>query len=439
MKNRKPASSMIIENLEGRRLMSGTLELSQLAAQYPAHNGVSNLYLNFDGGNINDAMGSGNMSAYQADPGVDRDEMIRDIVYRVSEIFSPFNVRVIVIHGNGNFSKSGGDSTIFIGDDPANKDGGGFNATHSYVSWNSADYPGKANGVLHVPNSNAYDLGFVDPISFNPQPQALRSESALSIARNIAHEAGHTFGLAHDLSSPQKDVMSYDASNTAFLNTTLDITDLNFTGTTTEHTDYAWPELFSGFFVPPVKITQENTFAYLKNALGPRPIQSDSYDRSVADPSSVDGGYYDSVGFPSLINMASHPSATLARPGDYDVYTVNLPASQKPATGLTKMTLAIGNVPFQPEMMLYTADGQTLLASSPGASLVYPMKTGTSYELVIGGYMGASAGNYTLSLSAGQMASAPAVVQSTVPTVPPTSSPFLTDDSAQSAMASLFA
>ena len=117
------------------------------------------------------------MSAYQADPGVDRDQMIRDIVYRVSEIFSPFNVRVSVIHGNGNFSKANGDSTIFIGDDPANKDGGGFNATHSYVSWNSADYPGLANGVFHVPNSNAYDLGFVDPIAFNPQPQALRSQT----------------------------------------------------------------------------------------------------------------------------------------------------------------------------------------------------------------------------------------------------------------------
>ena len=66
----------------------------------------------------------------------------------------------------------------------------------------------------------------------------------MKIAQDIAHEAGHTFGLAHDLSSPQQDVMSYDAANTAFLNTTLDITDLNFTGTTTEHTDYAWPELF---------------------------------------------------------------------------------------------------------------------------------------------------------------------------------------------------
>ena len=34
MKNRKRMASMAIESLEGRRLMSGTIELSQIAALY---------------------------------------------------------------------------------------------------------------------------------------------------------------------------------------------------------------------------------------------------------------------------------------------------------------------------------------------------------------------------------------------------------------------
>src|SRR5256885_13884874 len=107
--SRKPNSGCKFESLEDRQLMSAVpTELSQLALRYGRHPGTTYLYLNFDGGTIDNDQsgGSRTIAAYAPPPGQDRVQAIQDIIYRVSEIFSPFDVQVHILRGAGNFSTS---------------------------------------------------------------------------------------------------------------------------------------------------------------------------------------------------------------------------------------------------------------------------------------------------------------------------------------------
>src|SRR5262249_49428642 len=158
---------------------------------------------------------------------------------RTSELFSPFDVQVIRRFGDGDHATDGGASTIFVGDDSDNGTGTA-NRIHAFTPADDSDFPGNAKGIFHQPNSDSSDVAFVDPVDFSPMPSPngnVRSQSTVQISQAIAHEAGHTFGLAHVLSAPSGEVMSYDAANDHFADQTFSITDLNFNGTTTEHTD----------------------------------------------------------------------------------------------------------------------------------------------------------------------------------------------------------
>jgi hypothetical protein len=48
--------------------------------------------------------------------------------------------------------------------------------------------------------------------------------------------------------------------------------------------------------------------------------------------------------------------------------------------------------------MLYNADGTQLLAAVHGSALEYTLAKKTSYQLVIGGYLGDTAGKYTVNM-----------------------------------------
>src|SRR5690349_9836525 len=100
--------SVALEMLEDRLVLSNTTNYSELAQQFPRHSGPSTLYLNFDGWvskGISPLWISGKS---QAD--------IQDILYRTSEVFSPFDVEVRRAFGDGAYGSSNGDSTVFIGD-----------------------------------------------------------------------------------------------------------------------------------------------------------------------------------------------------------------------------------------------------------------------------------------------------------------------------------
>lgn len=427
-KTKSSKSSLMLESLEERRLMTAWIptEMSQVALHYPKHAGTTNLYLNFDGGNLNDtqAGGSQSISAYVAPSGESRDQAIQDIIYRTAEIFSPFNVRVRIMRGAGNYSKTNGDTTIFIGDNAANKDSDGHNTAYSFTPNASVDLPGKNKGFDHVPNSDAYDIGFVDATWLDIPSSTLITDSDAAIARDVAHEAGHTFGLAHVLSSPQQDIMSYDTwDNPNFADTVFNVTDLNYNGTTTTNTgDFPTVNAVDANgrkFAQQIKL--QNSFAYLRYALGNKAIDVDPYYHDQADPTSVSADYYAVLGDPTVINTSSHPSSTLSNFGEYDVYTLKNTVNSRIA-GLvaqppTLISLHIGAPAFDPQIMLYNSDGTQLLASVHGSSMVYQLGNNVSYKLVISGYLGDSAGQYTVNMSPYTVAAQPPPGTTTAPTV----------------------
>ena len=105
--------------LEERRVMSTTLivDMTAVGRPVPRPTHTQELYLNFDGKH-NDG---NNISAFVPVAGQDRDAAIQDILYRVSELFAPFNIQVHREFGDGAYSKSGGDTTVFVGGDFANR------------------------------------------------------------------------------------------------------------------------------------------------------------------------------------------------------------------------------------------------------------------------------------------------------------------------------
>src|SRR5436309_15330774 len=87
-----------LEMLEDR-LVPAITDMTAVAQLFPAHSGPTILYLNFDG---NSAQG---VSAFQNTTG-DTTRDIHEIMYRVEEIYAPFNVQVRRLYGNGNYDSS---------------------------------------------------------------------------------------------------------------------------------------------------------------------------------------------------------------------------------------------------------------------------------------------------------------------------------------------
>src|SRR5262245_53650581 len=218
----RPARARLsCESLEGRALPPVSIPpypittATQLAALYPTHSGPTDLYLNFDG---NDDAGVAPFASVSGSWNRD----VHEILFRVSEIFAPFDVRVHRIAGNGAEALSGGDSTIFIGDKVSNSTFYDIyleNRAYAYAP--NGDRPSLSGG-LHAPNSNTHDRAYVDPVSWNASSangwvvEDYASWGTAQIARAVAHEGGHTFGLTHVLSNGTPEVMSYDATNSRF-------------------------------------------------------------------------------------------------------------------------------------------------------------------------------------------------------------------------------
>src|SRR5262249_52737580 len=91
-----------------------SLDMTQVARQFKPHQGPTMLYLNFDGAKNYDQKGH-TIQPFQAVTGA-RERDIQEILYRTSQIFSPFNVQVVRIFGDGAFDGgSNGNTTVLIG------------------------------------------------------------------------------------------------------------------------------------------------------------------------------------------------------------------------------------------------------------------------------------------------------------------------------------
>jgi hypothetical protein len=368
-------------------------DMTGVASLFPRHSGPTVLYLNFDG---NSSQG---VSAFQSTTG-NRNRDIQEIMYRTAEIFSPFDVQVKRMFGNGSYdSSSNGNTTIFIGDKSSNGTGAN-NKAYAGTPWGYADFPGDVKGITHRPNSDAYDLAYVDPV----YGASNSSWGNQQISRAIAHEAGHTFGLAHVLSSPDPEIMSYDSSNVRFVNKTFNITDLNYNGTSTVHDPGHAPKWhihiplpFGGGIDFPVPITTQNSYTFLQTTLGARVTSGDF--ANIADSGAVDGSYVD--GFKPSVGVGSSIIGGIQRAGDYDVFTLSTPTSRSVVIDVKKLA----GSRLDPVVMVFDSSGQNLLAfdddsgGSLNSHLVFSAVGGVNYQIVVGSWSGNSAGSYQLTVN----------------------------------------
>src|SRR5262245_4520992 len=108
----KRSARLDLEHLESRLVPAGITDMTALAAALvPTPTSPTHLYLNFDGYQDD----THTVAAYNGSA-----QTINDIIFRTSEIFSPFNVEVSRVDGAGFFDPGNGSTTIFIGDDTAN-------------------------------------------------------------------------------------------------------------------------------------------------------------------------------------------------------------------------------------------------------------------------------------------------------------------------------
>ena len=161
-KSRKPiqTQNLRVEQLEDRLVPAAIAptEMADLARLFPPHAGPTSLLINFDG---------------YADEGVapfmsvsgNRDQDIQNILFRVSEVFSPFDVKVMRWAAMGVFRPTTApppSSSATIRTTAAAR-----NFDYAFTSSGNSDRPGVHKGSSHRPNSDSYDIAFVDPVFFN--------------------------------------------------------------------------------------------------------------------------------------------------------------------------------------------------------------------------------------------------------------------------------
>jgi len=383
------------------QLAQNSISSGKLAAP----SGPTYLYLNFDGWKACKYNGNKDVTAFTGTAGD-----IASILYRTAETYAPFDVIVSQISGDGNYSTLKGATTVFVGNSIS---GGGDFTPNDFM-----DYPHSGGSTSHVVNSDAYDVAFV---SQGFVGLCTSTDRDAQIANDVAHEAGHTFGLAHirtdgnsdypnnptSLSSYKTtnppDVMSYDSNNDFFSNTTYNVTDAN--GTSTDTTLFPDDKDLGN-------IMTQNSFTYLQTVLGVRPATSQI---SVADENVtvvnagfqtlnfVDPGFYGST--PSehaaSISSAASVSGNLSRGGDYAAYQLSLAKSPSwvsgqelaitPGPGSTLLSLMVFDETYES-----TAAGSLVASSNFSTPLAFRPDPTHTYMLVVGGAGGSvGAFNFT--------------------------------------------
>jgi hypothetical protein len=343
------------------------------------------LYVNFDGWKNYDGKRY-DILPYRANDGT-RGRDIQLTLFRTAEIFAPFDVQVRRLRGSGKRDeRNRGNTTVFAGGNTSHVNNG-KKYDHASTEFRCTDYPGQVRGVWHRPNSDPFDIAFVDPVGQGDGGGWVNRRDVATIARGIAHEAGHTFGLAHTKTKPATEIMSYDAPNVYFGNRSFRITDLNNTGTKLVHD----PKNQLPRWGRQTLVTQ-NSFAYLWWVLGPR--QADDY-ASVADTSAVDPSFRD--GPLGELRPGIPVSGAIEYRGDYDVFVLR-PES---AGSLAVRVSPASGSRLAPVLFVFDAPGRNLLGFANGkarpglvAEVAVNVAAGQSYKVVVGAADCATTGAY---------------------------------------------
>ncbi len=361
---------------------AATRDMTELARKFPRHKGPTMLYVNFDGWRNYDGK-KGTIHPFQAMSNK-RDQDVQLLLFRTAEMFAPFDVQVVRAFGNGRYDRRPlGNTTVFVGANTAHvSKGKKFTRAHTPARF--VDLPGQQLGDKHLPNSNPFDLAFVDPVEQQGDKWVTRKD-ARRIAGSIAHEAGRTFGLARTLSKPVADTMSYDAPNRFFANKHLPISGLKQGPRGPVSDPLALPRYRGS------PIATQNSFTYLWATLGPRP--GDDY-ANVADLTAVDPVYRDAP-LPALV-PGSSLFGTIDRRGDYDVFQVRQAEGQR----LTVWVRPRSPSRLVPVILVFDEKGRELLGYHNGrgqggrvAQVLLP--TGArGCKVVVGGADGATYGAY---------------------------------------------
>jgi hypothetical protein len=436
------------ECLEGR-LVPAVTDMTQLAALFPTHNGPTTLYLNFDGW----ANAGHRIHAFETEAGdtaANRDRDIQDVLFQTSEMFAPFNVEIRRTFGNAHFDQSNGNTTVFVGGDEDNVNNDGLKVFRGFTSTENTDYPkvgdlgfSDATFKQSAPHSHPFNLAFVDPVGLAADGKTWITENltpltganrflpggevdTLEVARAIAHEAGHTFGLAHVLTdaaagvSPagqdqarrQKagspDMMSYNdkTPNRYFANQAFDVTGLNFDATKVTGGDPATGYTIDHDSLPGWHgsvIATQNSYTYLRQALGARPADGRAH---VADGHAVDPTYRD--GAMTTVGLGSAVTGSLNRFGDYDAYDLAVTGSTPLYVRVAPQAFAATSDRYlgkaRPVILLYRFDHLSATTSDTFIVLQAETTSGTlqvavppgHYRLVVGAVDGGWKGGYEL-------------------------------------------
>jgi hypothetical protein len=369
-----------------------SMDMTELARQFQPHKGPTTIFVNFDGWRNFDKKGH-DIQPFQATT-KSRDRDMQEILYRTTEIFAPFNVQVVRIVGDGKSDGgTNGNTTVFVGGNTRNIDAKGQKFTEAVTPGPFMDYPSVATSTSHRPHSNPFGIAFVAPMVQNKSGGWSSLWNNTVISRKIAHEAGHTFGLAHILTHGFPDLMSYDADpRSHFADRTFPVTDLNFNPVkgTRDHTPKIEPN-WQG-----TAIKTENTFSYLMAVLGPRP---DDHAK-VVDVTTVDGNYQEAT--PAQLVPGTPITAAIEPRGDYDVYRLEVSAGSQRSV---RVQPSAGSS-LKPVIMVFSAAGRKLVGfatSDRGPDGSCQIRVGSPdanrCQIVVGAVDGASTGNYELTVS----------------------------------------